>query len=80
MARRAQPRFVTSELVDVPNMRSGRTYGTPVWRKPTQARRPRMNRLFSGSAFSASTTRRSSSEKSPASSGTETYDVARKRR
>ena len=71
-ARRAHLTFRTSELVDVPYGRSGRTYGTPVCRKPTHARRPRMNRSDSGSSLRASITRRSSREKSPASRGTDT--------
>src|ERR1700694_799451 len=49
--------------------REGGTDGTPVWRNPAHARRPRRKRLFSGRLLSTFTTLRSSSEKSPASTG-----------
>ena len=69
MACLAQARFFKKEFVVRPNIRSGRLYGTPTCRKPTQVRSPRRKRLVSGRLLRASTTRRSSSEKSPASSG-----------
>src|ERR1700676_4090311 len=54
---------------DRPVERSSRRYVIVIVRKPIHAKSPFMNRQFSGSLFSASTTARSISRKSPTSSG-----------
>ena len=71
-ARRAQAKFRTREFVDRA-VRALRPYVRNARLPEADPRaQPRRNRFDSGSSFSASMTRRSSSEKSPASSGTET--------
>ena len=80
MPRRAHPTFFRKEFVVLPNIRSGLTYGTPIWRKPDPCAQPANKPLALGHRFHASTTRRSSNEKSPASRGIFTYDIARKTR
>jgi hypothetical protein len=52
-----------------PARRSATSYSTPVCRNPTQANSPFMKRARSGISFRTSTTRRSSSRKSPAPGG-----------
>ena len=53
-----------------PCRRGSGTYGTPTALKPTQAYKPFMKRLRSGSDNRASTTARSIRRKSPAPDGT----------
>ena len=64
----------------LPNIRSGLTYGTPIWRNPDPRPKATNKPLALRHRFHASTTRRSSNEKSPASRGIFTYDIARKTR